>query len=160
VSHPSLGLPPATRAGGQPAAAATLLAERDRLAVRTLEAFVDEDPTARERYDDLALRRLLRDLGTILEQLAAMLAAPDRAAFIAWCEALVPSYRRRNVPMDDLVLLMALLSRATSAALEPGPGEMTRELLADAARTFTAHRRLGGDARKKNPVIDFLYKGA
>ena len=62
--------------------------------------------------------------------------------------------------MDDLVLLMALLSRATSAALEPGPGEMTRELLADAARTFTAHRRLGGDARKKNPVIDFLYKGA
>jgi hypothetical protein len=160
VSHPSLGLPPATPAGGEPAAAAILRSERDRLAARTLEAFLDEDPTVRERYDDLALRRILRDLGTILDQLAATLAAPDHDAFIAWCESLVPSYRRRNVPMDDLVLLMALLSRATSAALEPGPGELARELLAEAARTFRSHRRLGGDARKKNPVIDFLYKGA
>jgi hypothetical protein len=160
VSHPSLGLPPASPTGSHPAAAAALRAVRERLAARALEAFVADDATARERYDDLALRRMLRDLGTILDQVAATLATWDRGTFIAWCESLVPGYRKRNVPMDDLVRLMGELERATAAALEPEPAALAGSLLADAAAAFKTHRRLGGDAKKKNPVIDFIYKGA
>ena len=160
MSHPSLGLPPASPAGGHPAAAAALRPVVDRLAARALEAFVADDPTARERYDELALRRLLRDLGTILDQVATTLATWDRGAFVAWCESLVPGYRKRNVPMDDLTRLMGQLERAAAAALEPEPAAVAGSLLADAAAAFKSHRRLGGDASKKNPVINFIYKGA
>ncbi len=160
MSHPSLGLPPASPSAGQPAAAAALRVERERLAARALEAFVADDPTVRERHDELALRRLLRDLETILGELATALETRHRDAFIAWCEALVPAYRRRRVPMDDLRHLMTVLQRTTAAALEPGPAAEADVLLAEAAATFRAHRRLGGDARKKNPIVDFIYKGA
>ena len=160
MSHPSLGLPPASPAGGHQTAAAALHAVRDRLAARALEAFVANDPTARERLDELALRRLLRDLGTILDEVATTLVTADRGAFIAWCESLVPGYRKRNVPMDDLVRLMGELERATAAGIEPEPAAVAGSLLADAAAAFKSHRRLGGDAKKKNPVIDFIYKGA
>lgn len=160
MSHPSLGLPPASPAGGHPAATAALRAVRDRLASRALEAFVADDPSARERYDDLALKRLLRDLGTILDQVATTLVTWDRGAFVAWCESLVPGYRKRNVPMDDLVRLMGDLQRATAAALQPEPAAVAGSLFDEAAAAFKIHRRLGGDARKKNPVVDFIYKGA
>lgn len=160
MSHPSLGLPPASPSAGQPAAADALRADRERLAARALEAFVADDPTARDRYDELALRRILRDLATILDELATALRTHERDAFIAWCEALVPAYRRRGVPMDDLRRLMEQLQRTTAAALEPGPAAEAGALLAEAATTFKAHRRLGGDAKKKNPIIDFIYKGA
>lgn len=160
MSHPSLGLPPVSPASGYPAAAAALRTVRDRLAARALEAFVADDPAARERYDELALRRLLLDLGTILDQVSATLATWDRGAFIAWCESLVPGYRKRNVSMDDLARLMGELQRATAAALQPEPAAVAGSLLADAAAAFKTHRRLGGDARKKNPVVDFIYKGA
>lgn len=160
MSHPSLGRPPASPAAGQPAAAAALRAAREHLAARALEAFVAADPAVRERFNELALRRLLRDLATILDQVATVLETRDRDPFIAWCEALVPAYRRRSVPMDDLARLMERLQRATSAALEPGPAAEANSILAEAGATFKAHRRLGGDARKKNPVVDFIYKGA
>jgi len=160
VSHPSLGLPPASPVGGHPAAAAALRAVRDRVAARALEAFAADDSTVRERYDELALRRLLRDLATILDQVAVTLGTSDRGAFVAWCESLVPGYRKRNVPMDDLARLMGELQRATAAAIEPEPAAVAGSLLTDAAAAFKSHRRLGGDAKKKNPVIDFIYKGA
>ena len=160
MSHPSLGRPPASAASGQPAAAAALRANREHLSARALEAFVTADATTGERYDELALRRLLRDLATILDQVAVALESRNRGAFIAWCEALVPAYRRRSVPMDDLTRLMEQLERTTAAALEPGPAAEANAILAEAGATFKAHRRLGGDAKKKNPVVDFIYKGA
>jgi hypothetical protein len=160
VTHPSLGRPPASPSAGHSAAAATLRAASGRLAARALEAFVADVPDARDRYDDVALRRLLRDLATILDQVATALATSHRDEFIAWCEALVPGYRKRNVPMDDLVRLMDELKRASAAALEPAPASVAGALLDDAAKAFKAHRRIGGDASKKNPVVHFIYKGA
>ena len=160
MSHPSLGRPPASPSAGQPASAAALRAARERLAARALEAFVAGDPTVSERHDALALRRLLRDLGTFLNELATAIETGHRDAFVSWCEALVPAYRRRGVPMDDLRRLMEELQRTSAAGLEPGPASEAGALLAEAATTFKAHRRLGGDAKKKNPIIDFIYKGA
>ena len=160
VSHPSLGRPPADPAAGLFAAAATLRAERERLATRVLEAFVADDPQVTVYYDELALRRLLRDIGTMLDQLADALATADSSRFVSWCEALVPLYRRRRVPMDDLVRLMGLLGAASAAVLSPTETAAAEAALDEAAAAFKAHRRLGGDAKKRNPVIAFIYKGA
>jgi len=145
---------------GHATAAATLRTDRERLAGRVLEAFVDDDPTARERYDELAMRRLLRDVGTMLDQLSGALATADSTAFLSWCEALVPVYRRRDVPMDDLARLTSLLSKAAASVLPLEAASAAATVLEAAGRGFTANRRLGGDAKKRNPVVAFIYKGA
>lgn len=145
---------------GHATAAATLRADRERIAGRVLEAFVAEDPTARERYDELAMRRLLRDIGTMLDQLSGALATADSTAFLSWCEALVPVYRRRGVPMDDLARLTSLLSKAAASVLPLEAASAAASVLESAGRGFKANRRLGGDAKKRNPVVAFIYKGA
>jgi len=145
---------------GHATAAATLRADRERIAGRVLEAFVAEDPTARERYDELAMRRLLRDIGTMLDQLSGALATADSTAFLSWCEALVPVYRRRGVPMDDLARLTGLLSRAAASVLPLEAASAAATVLEAGGRGFRANRRLGGDAKKRNPVVAFIYKGA
>jgi hypothetical protein len=160
VSHPSLGRPPSDPTAGHRTAAATLRADRERIAGRVLEAFVADDPTARERYDELAMRRLLRDVGTMLDQLSGALATADSTAFLSLCEALVPVYRRRGVPMDDLARLTGLLSKAAAAVLPLAAASAAATVLEAAGRGFKANRRLGGDAKKRNPVVAFIYKGA
>ena len=145
---------------GHATAAATLRTDRGRLAGRVLEAFVGEDPTARDRYDELAMRRLLRDIGTMLDQLSGALATADSTAFLSWCEALVPVYRRRGVPMDDLVTLTGLLSQAAASVLPLEAASAAATVLEAAGRGFKANRRLGGDAKERNPVVAFIYKGA
>jgi hypothetical protein len=145
---------------GHATAAATLRADRERIAGRVLEAFVADDPTARERYDELAMRRLLRDIGTTLDQVSGVLATGDSTAFLSWCEALVPVYRRRGVPMDDLARLAGLLSKAAASVLPLEAASAAATVLEAAGRGFNANRRLGGDAKKRNPVVAFIYKGA
>jgi hypothetical protein len=61
VSHPSLGLPPRDETAGFPDAAARLTRDRRRLGQRTMEIAVDRDPTFNDRYDELGMRKLLRD---------------------------------------------------------------------------------------------------
>jgi hypothetical protein len=68
VAHPSLGLPPVDRTAGLPPAAAKVDAARERLAGRALEIAIDRDPTIRDRYDEVRLRRLLRDPSTLLDR--------------------------------------------------------------------------------------------
>jgi len=68
VSHPSLGLPPIQRTAGLPPAAARVDAARARLATRALEIAIDRDPTLRERYDEIGLRRLLRDTVALIDR--------------------------------------------------------------------------------------------
>ncbi len=69
-------------------------------------------------------------------------------------------YRKRKVPMDDLVTLCNGLRRAAAAVVEPGAMPAIDEALDEAIAVFKWHRRLGGDARKRNPFLAFIYKGA
>jgi hypothetical protein len=160
VSHPSLGLPPPDQTAGFPAAAARIDAARTRLAARALEIAFDKDPTLRDRYDELGLRKLLRDAGTLLERIAVAVASGDPEPLRAFADHVAPIYRRRSVPMDDLINLAEGLRAATATVLT-GPEVAPVDAAVDTAiDEFRWHRRIAGDARKKNRILQAIYKGA
>jgi hypothetical protein len=159
VSHPSLGLPPRDQSAGYPAAAARLRAARGTVGARALEIALADVRALRERHDEFALRQLLRDTEVVVDLIADAVAADDQAPVRAFADQVAPVYRRRRVPMDDLVALMEGLRRACAAVL--GPGELaSAERAIDAAiDEFRWYRRLAGDARKKNRLLQAIYKG-
>jgi hypothetical protein len=160
VSHPSLGLPPVDRPGGLPPAAARVNAARERLAARALEIAIDRDPTIQERYDEIALRRLLRDTVVLVDRVVDTLADGDPERARAFAEAVPPMYRRRKVPMDDLINL-ALSIRAAIGAVLPLADMGLVDAAVDAMiDRFRWHRRIAGDARKRNRLLAAIYKGA
>jgi hypothetical protein len=69
-------------------------------------------------------------------------------------------YRKRKIPMDDLVTLCNGLRRAAAALVEPSAMASIDAGLDEAIEVFKWHRRLAGDARKRNPFLAFIYKGA
>jgi hypothetical protein len=160
VSHPSLGLPPPDLTAGFPAAAARLDADRARLAARALEVAFDNDPTLRERYDEIGLRKLLRDAETLLERIAIAVASGDPGSLRSFADSVAPIYRRRSVPMDDLVQLCEGL-RGAAASVLTGPELAPLHAAVDAAiEQFRWNRRIAGDARKRNRILQAIYKGA
>jgi hypothetical protein len=159
VSHPSLGLPPVDPTAGHPAGAARLTADRLRIAGRALEVGLDLDPTLRERYDELGLRRLLNDAAVYLDAIARALATGDPDGAVHWAETSAPVYRRRRVPMDDLVTLGEGLRRATASVLTPEERAAADRAIDAGNARYHALRRLGGDARRRNPILAAIYKG-
>ena len=87
VSHPSLGLPPVDRTAGLPPAAARVDAARERLAARALEIAIDRDPTFRDRYDELGLRRLVRDTVVLIDRVVDAMAVGDPEPARVFAEA-------------------------------------------------------------------------
>ncbi|HET7028169.1 MAG TPA: hypothetical protein VFI28_10810 [Candidatus Limnocylindrales bacterium] len=159
MSHPTLGLPPPDLSVGR-AAATRLRAASDRLTGRALEIAIAIDPTLAERNDDVELRRFRRDLETYLERVALSVAANDPSFASQWAEWLAPSYRRRHVPMDDLVTLAEGLRGAISSVLAPNERPSAEAALDAAIAVLRWHRRLAGDARPRNRILAALYRGA
>ncbi len=145
---------------GLPDAAARLLDARERIAARAVETAVAADPTFLDRYDDLGLRQLLRDAEVYLERIAASVAAKEPDLTARWAEHVATLYRRRGVPMDDLVALGEGLRRAVEAILRPEERTAAHLSIDEANRVFRWHRRLAGDARKRNRILAAIYKGA
>ncbi len=160
MSHPSLGLPPPDFSAGTSAAADRLLAAGTRLAARALEIAADRDPTLTERHDEAALRHLLRDAETLLERIARSMAAADPLFAREFADAIAPLYRRRRVPMDDIVAILEGLRQAIAATLAPHELAEADRAIDEAVAVLRSYRRLAGDARKRNRLISFLYKGA
>ena len=160
MTHPSLGLPPIDRISGLPPAAARVLAARDRLAARSLEIAIDRDPTLRERHDEYAMRRLLRDAAVLIDRVVDALATNDTGPARAFADATPPAYRRRKVPMNDLINLCESIRTVIGATLAPsdmGPVDAAVEAMID---RFKWHGRIAGDARKRNRLLQAIYKGA
>ncbi len=160
MTHYSLGLPPVDRTAGLPAAAAKVDAARDQLAGRALEIAIDHDPTMRDRYDEIGLRRLLRDTSALLDRVVDAMAIDDPEPARTYAEALPPMYRRRKVPMDDLINIARAIRDAVGALLpvaEMPPVDAAVEAMIAA---FRWHRRLAGDGRKRNRLLAAIYKGA
>ena len=131
----------------------------ERLAARALRVAMDDDPTIETRYSEAGLRQLLRDAALLTERVAVALetAAPGSARDYA--EWTVPLYRRRLVPMDDLIALCNGLRAALPSVLAPGELPLAGEALDEAIAVYKWHRRIAGDARKRNPLLQLLYKG-
>jgi hypothetical protein len=160
VSHPSLGLPPPDPTAGFPEAAGRLDAKRSRLAARALEIAVENDPTFRERYDELGLRRLLHDAEVLLQEVARCVASGDPSPMRTFADWVAPVYRRRSVPMDDLVQLSEGI-RAAAATVVSGPElQPLHDAIDGVIEGFRWHRRIAGDARKRNRLLQAIYKGA
>ena len=159
MSHPSLGLPPPDRTAGLPDAAARVRTNVERLAARALRVAMDNDPTIKTRNDEAALRQLLRDAELLADRVALCLETGDPGDAREYAEWTAPLYRRRFTPMDDIIALCNGLRAAFPSVLAPGERPLADEALDEAIARYKWHRRIAGDARKKNALLQLLYKG-
>jgi hypothetical protein len=120
---------------------------------------MDADPTIRDRYDETGQRQLLRDAALLTERVAICVTAANPLPAREYAEWTAPVYRRRRVPMDDLVGLCEGLRAALPSILAPAELASASAALDQAIEVYRWHRRLAGDARKKNAFLQFLYKG-
>ena len=159
MPHPSLGLPPLDLTAGYPAAAERIRAARPRLATRALQVALADVRGMRERYDEAGLRQLLLDTELLAERVALGVASNTPDVGREYAEWTAPVYRRRKVPLDDLMALCRGLHQALPdvlSAAEMVPADAT---LDEAIKVYRWHRRLAGDARKRNALLQLLYKG-
>jgi len=160
VSHPSLGEPPLDLRAGHPADAAALARSVHRVAARALEAAVDLDPTFRDRYDEFRLRELLADLQAFVVRLGRAVGSNEPRVMSGWAEQVAVRYRKRAVPMDDVITLCGGLRRAAPLAVSPAAMPSVDAAIDAAITVFKWHRSLAGDSRKRNAFLSFIYKGA
>jgi hypothetical protein len=124
-----------------------------------LKAALRRDPSLAERYDELTLRRLLRDYERHVEQLAQAVATGETRFVTVYAETLVPTYRRRGVRMNDVVTLVRGLEDVAVAGGSAAEADAIRAPMAAWVERLRRHRRLPGDHRG-NPVARFVFKGA
>ncbi len=159
MSHPSLGLPPLDLTAGSPDGAQRIRADVSRLGARALEHALATRVEMRDRYDEAGLRHLLRDAELLAERVALCVAAGDPLPAREYGEQTAPVYRRKKIPMDDLTALCEGLRAAFPGVLAPADLPAADAALDAAIEAYSWHRRIAGDARKKNAFLQFLYKG-
>ena len=160
MSHPSLGLPPIDETAGDPASAAAIRADRVRIGQRAIAYAADTDPAFEPRYSAVAMADLRLDVDAMIGRLAEAVAANDPDGLARWAEMVVPRFRKKRVSMDDLRLLFEGLRRAVPGVVLPDAMPIADAAIDAANAVFKWHRRLAGDARKRHPLLAFIYKGA
>ena len=151
---------PPDMTAGFPDAAARLMADRDRVGARALEAALDATKGMRERYDERGLQLLLRDTRIYVERIAKAVSSGDAIWTREWADWVSPVYRRRGVPMADLVALSEGLRGAAGALLSAEERVPLDAAIDAAVKVFRYYGRISGDARKRNRIAAALYKGA
>lgn len=159
VSHPSLGLPPRDPTAGLPGAADRIRARAGDLAAKAVSVALDADPTLRARNDEAGLRARLHDAELLAERVAVCVESGDVAPAREYADWTSPVYRRKAVPLDDLIGLCEGLRSALPTVLAPGELEGANAAIDAAIEQYRWHRRLAGDARRKNAFIQAIYKG-
>jgi hypothetical protein len=155
-----LGQPPRSLHAGFPDAAARLRSERGRLAARALEVAVDGDPTMHTRHTETSLRNLLKDAEVFIDRLALCVAGNDSHWLKEFADMSAPVFRRREVPLDDVIRLLEGIRAGARGVLSEAETVPADAALDEAVAVFRWYRRLAGDARKKNRLIAAIYKGA
>ncbi len=160
MSHPSLGLPPRDLSAGDTTAAAALRSAGARLRARALATALEQNPTMRDRHAQIVLDALLADLEAFHDRLVVAVASGDPHAMATFADLVAVRYRKRKIPMDDVISLCEGLRSAAAAVVEPSAVATIDAAIDEAIAVFKWNRRLAGDARKRNPLLAFLYKGA
>jgi len=114
----------------------------------------------RDRHAEVVIQALLADLEAFQDRLVVAVASADPHAMATFADLVAVRYRKRKIPMDDVISLCEGLRRAAAAVVEPGAVPVVDEAIDEAIAVFKWNRRLAGDARKRNPLLAFLYKGA
>lgn len=159
MSHPSLGLPPRDRTTAWADVARRIRENAPQLAALALAVAIERDATLRERYDEIGLRQRLHDAELLAERVAVSVAAGDPTAAREYADWTAPMYRRKRVPLDDLINLCEGLRAAIGAAVAPGMAAAADVAIDEAIAQYKWHRRIAGDARKRNAFLQFIYKG-
>jgi hypothetical protein len=142
-----------------PEAAAHLRAERVRLGPEALAAAIRRDPSLRVRYTVPQLQTFLRDTDAHVLQLAAALDAGSVGPLAEYVRTIIPLYRRRHVPLEDLATLLLGTLDATRVVLPPAAGDAAAIAIEAALARLERPRHLPGD-RPRNPILQFFWKGA
>lgn len=153
-------MPPRDLAAGDRAAAAAMRAAGPRLRTRALDAALDLDPTLRERHDELVRQALLADLQAFVDRLVIAVSSGDPSAMAQFADLVAVRYRKRKVSMDDVVTLCEGLRRAAASVVETAAHASIDAAIDQAIAVFKWHRRLAGDARKRHPLMRYIYRGA
>ena len=112
------------------------------------------------RYDELGLRERLHDAALLADRIALSVAAGDPGPAREYADWTAPAYRRKRVPLDDLINLLEGLRSALPSVVD-GQADADANAAIDAAiAVYRWNRRLAGDARKRNAFLRLLYKGA
>jgi hypothetical protein len=144
---------------GSASAARRIQAASATLGARALAVAIDRDPTLRTRYDEIGLRQRLRDAELLAERVALAVGAGDPAPAREYADWTSPQYRRKRVPLDDLITLCEGLRAALPSVLAPEEMGSADAAIDEAIVQYRWHRRLAGDARKRNAFLQFIYKG-
>jgi hypothetical protein len=118
------------------------------------------DPTFADRHDELTRQSLLSDLEAFVDRLVTAVSSGDPHAMATFADLVAVRYRKRNIAMGDVITLCEGLRRAAAAVVEPDSIPALDAAIDEAIAVFKWHGRLAGDARKKNPLLSFIYKGA
>lgn len=160
MSHPSLGLPPRDLTAGDRASAVAIKSAGSRLCARALAAALDIDPTMKDRHDELVRQALLADLQAFVDRVVIAVSSGDPSAMASFADLVAVRYRKRKIGMDDVVTLCEGLRRAAGSVVDPSAQPLIDASIDQAIAVFKWHRRLAGDARKRNPLLNFIYRGA
>ena len=160
MSHPSLGLPPRDLSAGDATAAAALRSGGPRLRARALAAALELNPTMKDRHPEVVMQALLADLEAFHDRLVVAVASADPHAMATFADLVAVRSRKRKIPMDDVISRCEGLRRAAAAVVEPAAVAVIDAAIDEAIAVFKWNRRLAGDARKRNPLLSFIYKGA
>ena len=153
-------MPPRDLHAGDRAAAAAIQGAGQRLCSRALAAALDLDPTMRERHDELVRQALLADLQAFVDRLVVAVSSGDPRAMATFADLVSVRYRKRKISMDDVITLCEGLRRAASSVVDPAAVSTIDEAIDEAIAVFKWNRRLAGDARKRNPLMKYIYRGA
>jgi hypothetical protein len=145
---------------GNPAAAAALQRAGARLHTRTFAAALDIDPTLADRHDEVVRAALLADLAAFVDCLVGAVASGEPRAMAKFADVVAVRYRKRKIAMGDVITLCEGLRRAAAAVVEPDAQPEIDAAIDAAIEVFHWYGRLAGDARKRNPLLAFIYKGA
>ena len=153
-------MPPRDLTAGDRTAAAAIRSAGSRLSARALAAALDIDPTMKDRHDDLVRQALLADMQAFVDRLVIAVSSGDASAMANFADLVAVRYRKRRIAMDDVVTLCEGLRRAAGSVVDPAAQPTIDAAIDQAIAVFKWHRRLAGDARKRNPLLAFIYRGA
>jgi hypothetical protein len=145
---------------GDTTAAALLRSGGARLRARALASAMDLDPTFGDRHSELTRQALLSDLEAFVDRLVTAIASNDPHAMATFADLVAVRYRKRRISMVDLITLCEGLRRAGAAVVEPDSVPALDAAIDEAITVFKWHGRLAGDARRRHPLLAFIYKGA
>ena len=127
--------------------------------MRAVEIAANEDPTYADRIGDAGLRNLLEDAKVFIDRLALCVGGDDPHWLREFADQTATVYRRRGISLDDVIKLFEGIRASVRGVLTAEELVPADAALDDAIEVFRFHRRLAGDARKRNPIIAAIYKG-